>query len=183
MASSTGPLQIKQTFNNTTYKQVWNADTHSFDVEVESLTPRLRRPGNRITPLQFVPPTGDMFSTHSPQLLINRLTRAQVLLFRSKIAVSPTGCWIWQAAKSSSGYGVTGIGQNTGRGAHQVAYAHWVGPIFKGNQIHHRCGVEACSNPKHLEQVDQVWHKYLHRTRNASRAGMRAVAVKRNAVK
>ena len=64
-------------------------------------------------------------------------------------AVSQSGCWIWQRAKSSSGYGRM---RHRGRveGAHRVAFELYKGPIPSGHYVCHKCDTPACVNPEHL---------------------------------
>jgi hypothetical protein len=61
-------------------------------------------------------------------------------------------CWLWTAAKTHNGYGVTGI-----TGCEQLAHRHSYtlanGPIPKGMQIDHVCYTRECVNPSHLRAV------------------------------
>jgi hypothetical protein len=57
-------------------------------------------------------------------------------------------CWHWGGYVSSDGYGYI-----LRRGAHRVAYEHFVGPIPDGLQLDHLCRVKHCVNPSHLEAV------------------------------
>ncbi len=72
-----------------------------------------------------------------------------------KIHFEPnTGCWLWMAAKTSSGYGNTWVnGRN--RLAHRYVYEFLVGPIPNGLVLDHLCRVRACCNPQHLHTVTQ----------------------------
>lgn len=81
----------------------------------------------------------------------------------SKIAVSHAGCWDWQGAKNSRGYGCVTNGKGTSMLAHRRAYMELVGEIPEGLQIDHLCMNKACVNPAHLEPVTQ-----LENTRRAS---------------
>jgi hypothetical protein len=64
------------------------------------------------------------------------------------------GCWIWQLARNSTGYGL-----KWDRKAKRLALAHRLyyerehGPIPAGHQVDHLCRVRACVNPSHLEAV------------------------------
>ena len=64
----------------------------------------------------------------------------------------PEPCWIWTAAKSTAGYGMTWNGK-TVVGAHVFAYQQLVGPIAEGLHLDHLCRVPLCVNPQHLEPV------------------------------
>lgn len=90
---------------------------------------------------------------------IPTLTPSQLNRFWSKVDTSsgPDGCWLWQAAISSVGYGVVGLG---GRAnglflAHRVSFTIECGQIPEGLQIDHICKVRKCVNPAHLESVTQ----------------------------
>lgn len=73
---------------------------------------------------------------------------------RFSMKVEKTGtCWLWRAAKSSNGYGMFAIATNKATTAHRWSYTHFVGPIPRGHQIDHLCGVHECVNPAHLEAV------------------------------
>ena len=69
--------------------------------------------------------------------------------FRSKVGVCEvTGCWLWKAQISSTGYGVY-----RSKPSHRFAYTALVGEIPDGLQIDHLCRNRACCNPGHLEPV------------------------------
>lgn len=74
---------------------------------------------------------------------------------RSRTLVADSGCWLWQGAITSAGYGTTAVEGRT-RGAHRVAYEAFVGPIPPGLQIDHLCRVRHCVNPDHLEPVTSL---------------------------
>lgn len=59
------------------------------------------------------------------------------------------GCWIWQGATGSEGYGL--ISRQGMRGkAHRFYYQHYVGAIPDGLHVLHKCDVRLCVNPAHL---------------------------------
>lgn len=63
-----------------------------------------------------------------------------------------TPCLVWQAGKTTGGYGETWDGRRV-LYAHRLAYERAHGPIPKGLQIDHLCRVRSCCNPEHLEAV------------------------------
>jgi hypothetical protein len=78
----------------------------------------------------------------------------------SKIRIDEaSGCWIWQGASTSGGYGVIRFRRTPGeRGTynaptHRVSYLIHVGPIPEGLVLDHLCRVRLCCNPDHLEPV------------------------------
>lgn len=80
--------------------------------------------------------------------------------FHSKYAVAESGCWEWQGANNSNGYGVFwdyDLGRNDG--AHRASYRLFVGPIPDGLEIDHLCENTLCVNPAHLEPVTQEENK------------------------
>jgi len=66
-----------------------------------------------------------------------------------------TGCWEWLGARLNKGYGRCKVGNQPVQ-AHRVFYAHHVGPIPDGHDIHHRCGNKGCVNPEHLEPLTRA---------------------------
>lgn len=86
--------------------------------------------------------------------------------FMEKVVPLPNGCWLWDRAMQSRGYGSFSFG---GRGksvlAHRWSYEHYVGPIPLGFELDHvchsndltcpggKCIHRLCVNPAHLEPV------------------------------
>ena len=72
--------------------------------------------------------------------------------FWSKVRVLGNGCWEWNGAKTSRGYGCL---RRQGRllYAHRVAREALVGPIPKGLESDHLCRNHACVHPLHIETV------------------------------
>lgn len=62
------------------------------------------------------------------------------------------GCWVWQAGKTDTGYGMFWTGKRT-IGAHRISYVLHKGLIPKGMCIDHLCKNRACVNPDHMEVV------------------------------
>lgn len=91
-----------------------------------------------------------------------------------KHQVDPTtGCWEWQAAKGSSGYGHLldeGLPHRL-IGAHVASYTVHVGPIPEGFEIDHVCLNKLCVNPDHLEAVTH--RENMRRSNEYGRHAMR----------
>lgn len=91
-------------------------------------------------------------------------TVEQRLLLHRRIKKS-TGCWIWTASISETGYGRLRLPQRL-HYVHRLAYETFVGPIPDGLHIDHLCHSwdsrcpggdscphRACFNPAHLQAV------------------------------
>ena len=66
-----------------------------------------------------------------------------------------TGCVLWLAAITPTGYGRIRVGQKVHQ-AHRVSYELAHGPIPDDLVIDHLCRVRCCINPDHLEAVTQA---------------------------
>lgn len=66
--------------------------------------------------------------------------------------VDERGCWVWQRAKASAGYGLMPVGEGIDY-AHRVYYRNARGQIPEGMHLDHLCRNRACVNPDHLEPV------------------------------
>lgn len=60
-----------------------------------------------------------------------------------------SGCWLWEAAVSSEGYGQFYL-EDKLRGAHVTSFILYKGPISEGMQVCHKCDTPLCVNPEHL---------------------------------
>lgn len=97
--------------------------------------------------------------TYSNVTLPKRLSMDQATRFWIKVDLPPSsdGCWIWQGAVSSAGYGVFRLGGRLVK-AHRLAYALRHGEIPEELVLDHvagRCTSARCVNPAHLEPVPQ----------------------------
>ncbi len=63
-----------------------------------------------------------------------------------------TGCWIWQGAKISTGYGHLRV-QGKNVLSHRYMYEKVKGEIPGGLELDHLCRNPLCMNPQHLEPV------------------------------
>ncbi len=61
----------------------------------------------------------------------------------------PNGCWLWTAARNSSGYGNIRIDGRI-ESSHRTSWVTFNGPIPIGLQVLHHCDEPSCINPDHL---------------------------------
>lgn len=66
-----------------------------------------------------------------------------------------TGCWNWQGARNTRGYGIVGNGDKTVK-AHRASYEVYVAPLTDGTVVHHKCANASCVNPKHLQAITSI---------------------------
>ena len=81
--------------------------------------------------------------------------------------VDEKGCWVWQRAVNSSGYGHLYVD-----GVHKYAHVHYweqansesaeSGREITSSQVHHTCGNKLCVNPDHLELHSTEGHRREH---------------------
>ena len=64
-----------------------------------------------------------------------------------------TGCWNWQWAKDSDGYGIWRDENGKKGRAHRICWESEHGPIPDGMVIDHLCRNTSCVNPSHMEVV------------------------------
>jgi Helix-turn-helix domain of resolvase len=69
-----------------------------------------------------------------------------------KVEMDPnSGCWLWCACLTSTGYGKIGRSKKEGPGlAHRESYRCFVGDLSEEDCVLHRCDTPACVNPNHL---------------------------------
>jgi len=79
-----------------------------------------------------------------------------------------TGCWVWQRAKTTAGYGQVYL-----RGkmvyAHRVFYEGYVADIPQGQVLDHLCRNRTCCNPDHIQPVTHAENMRRSRRANCKR--------------
>lgn len=91
--------------------------------------------------------------------------------FRSRLAVSPTGCWEWTSPNSLVGRG-RGYVSLGGKPMlhHRAVWTLLRGPIPEGAFLCHHCDNPKCANPDHLyvgdhrSNVRDMWERGRHWT-------------------
>jgi hypothetical protein len=76
-----------------------------------------------------------------------------------------TPCWIWQKALTTAGYGTMYDENGKTAYAHIVFHRRKHGPIPKGAQLHHVCGVRSCVNPDHTVRKTAATHSQADRAK------------------
>lgn len=72
---------------------------------------------------------------------------------RRRTEVDEDGCWIWQGATDSKGYGSIFLKAAPTPSSHVLAFIARKGPVPAGKEIDHLCRVRKCCNPDHMEAV------------------------------
>ena len=81
----------------------------------------------------------------------------------------PESCWIWTGSLRTNGYAYVGRAERN-RLVHRVvawAYAGFKGEIREFPEVHHKCGRNACVNPRHLLPTTSLLNILEARVRNA----------------
>lgn len=73
--------------------------------------------------------------------------------FTKRIEIAPDGCWLWTGSLRAHRYAAFMVDGKT-VAAHRWSYERYVGPIPKGKQIDHMCGITRCVNPAHLRPLE-----------------------------
>jgi hypothetical protein len=78
------------------------------------------------------------------------MTKTTIDRFMDKVSPEPnSGCWLWTAGMSKSGYGTFAI-KITKERAHRAAWSLFKGVIPAGVYVLHKCDTPLCVNPEHL---------------------------------
>lgn len=83
-------------------------------------------------------------------------------LSRETVTDLPDPCWIWTGGRHRTGYGILSTVHSQFEYVHRLAYRLWVGEIPPGCDVHHRCGIQPCCNPAHLDALPHEAHTRLH---------------------
>jgi hypothetical protein len=92
-----------------------------------------------------------------------------------KVALTNTGCWEFNGARSSGGYGHIRV---NGRlvATHRLIYVFHRGDVPRDHELDHLCRKRSCCNPEHLETVtrgENVRRGHAYRMRDECRNGHR----------
>ena len=73
-----------------------------------------------------------------------------VMRFWGRIKKVPSGCWLWQGAVNTTGYGMANLTGRKNIVAHRLAWTLLKGEIPAGMNALHRCDTPRCCNPDHI---------------------------------
>lgn len=73
-----------------------------------------------------------------------------------------TSCWIWQANRTTSGYGLVSRAEAKSRLAHRFMYEKRHGTLPSNTSLHHLCKITLCVNPGHLQPLTPTEHVKAH---------------------
>lgn len=90
-------------------------------------------------------------------------------LFRRGYRIDESGCWIWEKAIDTAGYGRIHY-KNISALAHRFSWELSVGPIPAGMFVCHRCDTPPCVNPGHLFVGDNAANTADKRAKNRQSA-------------
>ena len=69
------------------------------------------------------------------------------------VDISEEGCWLFNRAKNTAGYGVVKITNGPIQFVHRLVYEAEYGRLTEGQILDHLCRNRACCNPEHIEVV------------------------------
>lgn len=72
-----------------------------------------------------------------------------IINFLSNILFNPNGCWLWERAKNSEGYGYLWNKTSCER-VHRISYKLFKEDIPINKVVMHNCDNPSCCNPEHL---------------------------------
>lgn len=81
--------------------------------------------------------------------LTSRLVPDVDYIMRRCIPEPNSGCWLWDGATTSQGYGRANVGRKI-YNIPRVAYGLFKGSVPEGMSVLHKCNTPACTNPDHL---------------------------------
>lgn len=99
-------------------------------------------------------------------------TKTPLERFHEKYEVDEeSGCWLWTAATTgTAGYGSFQLARRRSVNGHSWYWQQVNGPVPKGLELDHLCGVRRCVNPDHLEPVTHLENVRRGRSAASNRA-------------